>query len=116
MAVNVELYDVISKKQLKGRKYSIFNLLKDEDHTLTYIYAVVWNDVLNSPKLTEELYRDIKNHEIDIRKLSTYKEVDSYEIIKTPEKSVIPMIVDAIKKEEIKPVDWDDLTPVKKGE
>ena len=93
--------------QYKKLGYAIYPILKDEDHLYSYWYAVVYHETLDKGAKSGDFIKwqnDLcMNHMIDIRTLSTYIPAKSiYEEIDG--KYVIPIIRNAIKKGEIKPV------------
>ena len=107
------LYEEIYRGTYKEKEYSIYNIEKDEEQILVYLYVVVSDEKLvhlgeASQHQTEEEYAksemDLIDKAIDVRKLSKYN--NNMWLIGNKDRGniVIPLIKEAVENGEIVPI------------
>ncbi|MEE1154436.1 MAG: hypothetical protein UH241_04695 [Acutalibacteraceae bacterium] len=107
------LYEEIYRGTYKEKEYSIYNIEKDEEQILVYLYVVVSDETLvhlgeASQYQTEEEYAksemDLIDKAIDVRKLSKYNNNMWLIGNKDRDSIVIPLIKEAVENGEIVPI------------
>lgn len=102
------LWQPIWHGQYKNERYGVYPILKDNDHLYEFWYVVMYNSTYYNFPRTEKKYKLREQHicmfeSIDIRTLSTYVPPRTIHESGTKE-YIVPIIRNAIKKGEIKPI------------
>ena len=106
--INCSLYEEIYKGQFQKQKYTIWSIMGRESE-LAYWYVVMFDKTYKEVYCSENIDLDkiddkITDKAIDIRKLPSYKEASILEIFHYRKVLVVPLIKEAIKKGDIKPL------------